>query len=91
MISGIVVGCRPENLEGVIASVSRLEWADVHHSEASGRIIATIEARDADESVERLMQVKGMPDVIMAELVSYYMDDEDSGSYGGGNDGPDPT
>jgi len=72
MVSGILVVCRPEHLDATIASVKAFEWAEVHHVQADGRFVATIEAEGADGSMDRLRQLQSFPGVILAEMATYY-------------------
>jgi nitrate reductase NapD len=70
-ISGIVMACRPEDLEATAGAIDALAWADVHYTDPSGRLVVTIEAADVDESIERLEQLQSLPRVLMAELAQY--------------------
>jgi nitrate reductase NapD len=74
-ISGIVVACRPEDVDGVIADVNALEWAEVHQTDGRGRLVVTIEARDIDESMDRLTALNALPRVLSAELAQFYVDE----------------
>jgi nitrate reductase NapAB chaperone NapD len=75
-ISGIVVACRPEDLAETAEAVDALPWAEVHYTDPRGRLVATLEAADTDESVARLQEVQALPRVLMAELAGYYLDEE---------------
>jgi nitrate reductase NapAB chaperone NapD len=75
-VSGVVVACRPEDLSGVIDSLDALPWAEVHHTDAAGKLVVSIEARDAGESIARLREIQTLPGVVMAELGGYYVDEE---------------
>jgi nitrate reductase NapAB chaperone NapD len=75
-ISGIVVACRPEDLSGTTEALDALPWAEVHYSDPRGRLVATIEAADTDESMTRLGEVQALPRVLMAELAGYYLDED---------------
>ncbi len=77
-VSGIVLACRPENLEEVISEVNALGWAEVHHSDTLGRMVATIEASDIDQSVKRLKQLQALPHVATAELAAYVTEDHEN-------------
>jgi nitrate reductase NapAB chaperone NapD len=76
-ISGIVVACRPADLEETADALGALPWAEVHHRDAGGRLVVTIEAEDTDQSMERLREVQGLPRVLMAELAGFYVGDSD--------------
>jgi len=76
-ISGIVVACRPKHTTEVCEAVNALSWAQVHHTDRHGRLVVTIEAAGTDESMDRLKQLQGLGNVIMAELAGYYVGEED--------------
>jgi nitrate reductase NapD len=73
-ISGIVMACRPEDLEATTSAVDALAWADVHYTDPRGRLVVTIEAADVDESVDRLKELQELPCVLSAELAQYCID-----------------
>jgi nitrate reductase NapD len=77
IVSGIVVACRPEHLDAVREAIDALEWAEVHHPDPRGRLVVTIEARDTQESVARLLELQRLPQVMSAELAEYHVDVED--------------
>jgi nitrate reductase NapAB chaperone NapD len=82
-ISGIVVACRPQDLAGTTEALDALPWAEVHYTDPRGRLVATIEAADTDESMARLSEIQALPRVLMAELAGYYLDEDgqqDSGA-----------
>ena len=77
IISGIVMASRPERMDELRAAVDRIPWADAHFSDSSGRLVATIEAPDIDESMNCLKELQALPEAVMAELAQYYIDEED--------------
>lgn len=77
-ISGIVVACRPGDIETLCDEMSLLGWAEVHHRDPVGRLVVTIEARDEDESMERLTLVQRLPRVLSAQLGQYHNEPSDS-------------
>ncbi len=75
MISGVVVASRPENLQGVTDAVEAFPWADVHYSDAAGRLVVTLEADGLDDSIERLERLQGLPNVLSASLAEYWFEE----------------
>jgi nitrate reductase NapD len=73
-ISGIVMACRPEDLEATASAVDALAWADVHYRDPRGRLVVTIEAADVEESIDRLKALQELPRVLTAELAQYCID-----------------
>ena len=76
MISGVLVACRPGCLSETIRSLDALEWAEVHHTDGGGRLVITIEGADAEESMHRLRTIQTLPNVLMAEMAEYWVEDE---------------
>jgi nitrate reductase NapAB chaperone NapD len=77
IISGVVVACRSEDAAELSQRIDALPWADVHHRDSTGRLVITIEAADTDESVARVLEIQGLPRVVMAEMAGYYLDEEE--------------
>ncbi len=75
-LSGIFVNTLPADLESVIAAINALEWAEAHHWDDRGRIIATIEAAGSDAAIDRLKTIKALPHVLLAEMVVHYFGEE---------------
>ncbi len=75
IVSGIVLVCPSDESAGVRARVEELPWAEVRHTDPSGRLVVVIEAADTAESMTRLKQLQALPDVLMAELGGYYQDE----------------
>ena len=78
MISGVVVASRPEHRGEVEQALCALEWADVHYSDATGRLVVTVEALDVEESMERLQFIQDLDSVLAVSLAEYYMNDDEA-------------
>lgn len=77
MVSAVLVVATPEHLEEVRTALEGHPWADVHHVEAeSGRLVATVEASTTDEAQARLLELRSVPHVLLAEMVEHFVDDE---------------
>ena len=74
IISGIVVASRPEHLSKISEEVNRLPWAEVHFSDPAGRLVVTLEAKDLDESVDRMQTLQALPLVLSAALAEFCSD-----------------
>ena len=75
VVSGIVIASKPEDLARTTEAVEAFAWAEVHYTEPTGRIVATIEADDIDQSMNRLEELQGIPSVLSASLAEYCMDE----------------
>ncbi len=75
LISGIVVQCSPQKLNVVRKRISAFQWADVHHEDPKGRLVVTIEALDADASIECVREIQEIEDVVMAEMAEFCLEE----------------
>jgi nitrate reductase NapD len=75
MISGVLVVTKPENQDRLRETLDALPWADVHHGDADGRLVITIEAPTTDEAMARLREIQELPSVILAEMAAHYVED----------------
>jgi len=76
MISGVLVVAKPEHQSQVRTALEVFPWAEVHHQDPDGRLVITIEAEDTDQAVARLMEVKELPRVLLAEMVEHHVEKE---------------
>jgi len=77
-VSGVVVACRPEQLDPVAEAVEAFPWAQVHHRDERGRLVVTIEAADDDEGAARLLDLQQIEHVVMAQMAeSVTLPDDD--------------
>lgn len=73
-VSGVVVLCRPENIGAVTEVLAELPWAEVHHVDPTGRLVVTIEASDAEQSMSHMGHLQTLPGVLNASLGTVYLD-----------------
>ncbi|MGD2137840.1 MAG: chaperone NapD [Gammaproteobacteria bacterium] len=77
-VSGILVIVPTRHVTASIETLGRMEGVDVHHCDPeTGRIVVTQEAETVPAEVNGLKRIKGMPHVILAEMV-YHCFEEDS-------------
>ncbi len=75
-ISALVVQTRPEFLNDVLKSLQELNICDIHFYDEHGRIVVTIEGKNADEEISKIKKIQSIPHVISAELHFTYTADE---------------
>ncbi len=75
-LSSIVVLTKPEHLEEIINTIKSSDDYEYHLHDEKGRIIVTIEGKDTDEEIGKLMKLQALPHVISAEMVFAYSEDE---------------
>ena len=76
-LSGILVVANPARQGEVVENLNALEGVEVHQvDEATGRIVAVLEAADIHAEIDSLKRIKAVPHVIMAEMVYHYIADD---------------
>ncbi len=77
-LSGILVVVEPDRTEASIQRLDALPGVSVHHWETiTGRIVVTQEAESIDAEVEGLKRIKALDNVLLAEMVYHYFEDDD--------------
>ena len=77
-LSGILVIVQPQYVDSTTALLNTLPGVEVHHSDqASGRIIVVQEAASIGAEVEGLKQIKQLPNIIVAEMVNHYFEEDE--------------
>lgn len=80
-LSSILVMVLPKHLQSTIDALNLIKGVEVHVcEESSGRIIATLEAETITEEVDGLRHIKSLPNIVFAEMVFHYFEDESSKS-----------
>jgi len=75
-ISSIVVQTKPENLTGVLNTIKNSDFCEYHLHKDSGHIIVTVEGTGIEEEMKKLKKLQSLPDVISAEMVFSYAEEE---------------
>jgi len=75
-LSSIVVLTKPEHLKEVLSIIDSSRDYEYHLHDEKGRIIVTIEGKDTDEEISKLKKLQEIPNVISAEMVFAYSEDE---------------
>ncbi len=76
-ISAILVVVPKDRHETAIETLDALPGVEVHHHDpATGRIIVTQEGERIRDEVAGLERIKALPDVVLAEMVSHYFEDD---------------
>lgn len=74
-ISGVLVRCRPENIDAVTQTLTALEGVEVHAANPDGRLVVTVEA-DGDQAIaDRVVQLQDQPQVIAASMIYHQFED----------------
>lgn len=79
-LSGVLIGTTPANQEEVRTAVDAFAWAEVHHADPDGRLIATVEGDSTEAVITHLKTLKALPGVVLAEMVMHCFEEEAEGS-----------
>lgn len=75
-ISGVVIKCKPENLEMCIKNIQETQACEYHLHDDKGLIVCTIEGDSVEDEMSVLQILQDMDGVISAEMVYSYNEDE---------------
>jgi len=76
-ISSIVVKTLPENVEKVIQIIKdNPDTCEYHLHDPKGKIIVTVEGRDVEEEVNKLVDIQCFDYVIAADMMMTYQEDQ---------------
>lgn len=75
-LSSIVVLTKAENLDTVLEQIKSSDLCEYHLHDEKGRIIVTIEGKNTEEEIGKLKTLQEFPNVISAEMVFAYSEDE---------------
>ncbi|RLD52836.1 MAG: nitrate reductase [Bacteroidetes bacterium] len=75
-LSSVVIQTRPEHLNEVLEAVKESEICEYHLHDKKGRIIVTIEGKGTEEEISKIRAIEKMPNVISADMVFAYSEDE---------------
>ncbi len=76
-ISSIVVQCKQENYETLKEVLETSKLCDYHFGDKeTGKIIITIEGKDVEEDIAKLTAIQATPNVIAADMMQTYQEDQ---------------
>jgi len=75
-VSSIVVQTLPENVDAVIERLKESGVCEYHLHDPKGKIIVTIEGKDVEEDIAKLVEVQIIQDVIAADMMMTYQEDQ---------------
>jgi nitrate reductase NapD len=75
-ISSVVVETSPAHMKEVIDTMNFHDLCEVHFKEPGGRIVATIEGNSIREQVARLSLIQKIPNVLSANMMFSYCEEE---------------
>lgn len=75
-VSSIIVKTSPVHMDDVAAEINSVEGCEVHFSDETGRLVATIEGKTIGEEMNTLKAIQNIPHVLCASLMYSYSEDE---------------
>lgn len=75
-LSSVVVQTKPEKINSVIDNIKKSKLCEYHLHDEKGRIIITLEGENIEEEINKLKKIQQFPDVISAEMVYSYDEEE---------------
>ncbi len=75
-ISSIVVQTLPQNVDKVIQSLKDSGVCEYHLHDPKGKIIVTVEGKDVEEEISKLVAIQILPDIIAADMMMTYQEDQ---------------
>lgn len=75
-ISGILIQAKPHFVNDIIEQIKSNNFCEYHHNDELGRIIVTIEGKDTEEEINKLNLIKAIPQIIAADMLYSYSEDE---------------
>ncbi len=75
-ISGVLVQTKPDFVESLVKEIKESGYCEYHLHDEKGRIIVTIEGKNAEEELEKLNMLKRLDHIIAADMMYSYSEDE---------------
>jgi nitrate reductase NapD len=76
-ISSIVVQAMPEHIEALVETFKNSDFCEYHlHDKSKGKIILTIEGKDVEEEIEKLIKIQQIPTVMTADMMMTYQEEQ---------------
>ena len=75
-ISSIIIQTLPQNIESVLKAINESDFCDYELHNEIGKIVVTLEGKDAGEEIEKLIKIQQIPHVIAADMHMTYSEDE---------------
>ena len=76
-ISSIVVQAPSQYIDELVEIFKEADYCDYHfHDKDTGKIILTIEGKDVEEEIKKLVKIQGIPQVMAADMMQTYQEDQ---------------
>jgi nitrate reductase NapD len=76
-ISSIVVQAMPEHIEALVETFKNSNFCEYHlHDRDKGKIILTVEGKDVEEEIEKLIKIQQIPTVMSADMMMTYQEEQ---------------
>jgi nitrate reductase NapD len=76
-ISSIVVQAPSKYIDELVEIFKEADYCDYHlHDKERGKIILTIEGKDVEEEIDKLIKIQQIPQVMAADMMMTYQEDQ---------------
>jgi len=76
-ISSIVVQAPSKYIDELVEMFKEADYCDYHfHDKEKGKIILTVEGKDVEEEIKKLVMIQGIPQVMAADMMQTYQEDQ---------------
>jgi len=76
-ISSIVVQAPSKYIDELVETFKNADYCDYHlHDKERGKIILTIEGKDVEEEIDKLIKIQQIPQVMAADMMMTYQEDQ---------------
>jgi len=76
-ISSIVVQAPSQYIDELVEIFKEADYCDYHfHDKDTGKIILTVEGKDVEEEIKKLVKIQGIPQVMAADMMQTYQEDQ---------------
>jgi len=74
-ISGVLVRAYPDNLASITNTLDSLEGVEVHGHNEDGRLVVTVERKNAGQMSDVLTHMHDIPGVLSASMIYHQFED----------------
>lgn len=75
-ISSLVVRALPQTLDSIKTSIAAMPGAEIHGSDAKGKMVVVLETQNQGEIAERLRSIESLSGVLNVSLIYHHVEQE---------------
>jgi nitrate reductase NapD len=74
-ISGVIVKAYPVHIQSIEAVLATMDGVEVHGNNEDGRIVITVEDKNANNISDTLVRIQDVPGVLSAAMIYHQFED----------------